>query len=77
VMIVDNAVAAEPLVISRLVVKMDAMVKSGETSTDVDNDDSASMYQMKLPLWPSRSFINLLSILVELKMNGYIVGYML
>ena len=35
VMIVDNAVAAEPLVICRLVVKMDAMDKSGDPPTVV------------------------------------------
>jgi hypothetical protein len=59
-------------VIPRLVVNMDAMAKSGETSLDVANNESGPLYHIKLPLWPSRSIEFVLSILVELKINGYV-----
>jgi hypothetical protein len=73
VSIVDSAVAAEPLVISRLVVKMDAMVKSGAPS--YVRTDFGPYSQMRLPLRPSRSRMvkNVRSIFVELKMNGYVI----
>lgn len=70
VRIVDSAVAAEPLVISRLVVKMDAMVKSGERSLAVINKEPQSLSQTRLPLWPLSSVKPVRSIVVDLKMNG-------
>lgn len=48
--IVDNAVAADPLVICRLAVKMDARVKSGDNAFVPTNVDVEARFHDRLAL---------------------------